>query len=824
MTPDFEVCKSAMEQLTNWAVLNVLEEGRNEATTRLHLIDRFLFECLGWAKEDCSSEESFEGTYTDYLLGTPSKRLVVEAKKEGVYFSLPAGFHNRSCEIKTLTDANPGIDKAIRQVLKYSQDRGIPIAAVCNGHQVLAFLGSRQDGVPPTEGRAIVFSSLEDMLTNFKDLWQCLSKPGIANFSVFAMLRTGGSQPPPAKLSDRIEPYPGFKSRNELQTELQILGDIFLEDIAKAPEIEDEFLKDCYCPSGALSQYALISKQILEARYSILFQRELEIPSLQGARTKSGLPDSLNADILAASVSRRPIILLGDVGVGKTIFIRHFIKVEAKEVFERALVLYIDFGKEPALAENLESFVLKRCASQLLKSYSIDIEERNFVRGVYHFELERFSKSVYSDLKEIDKSLYVQKEMQFLEKKLEDRDAHLRACLEHIMRGQLRQIVIFLDNVDQREFEFQEKVFLIGHSLAETWPGTVFISLRPDTFFRSRAKGSLTAYQPRVFAVAPPRTDLVITKRLRFAFNQLERQNRLPSFPEGLWLHSITLKNYLRVLLESFEGNEDLMELVDNLSGGNTRQALDFVAAFVGSGHVDTQKILASLEETGTYKVALHEFMRAVIYGDHEHFDPTSSPIVNLFDISTPDGREHFLLGILLSSVQRLGAMGAESGFVDSTKIYEFCQSLGYQPAQIQFAIERAQRKKLIEPSPRFHDTGGATSFRITTVGAYTSKRLAQHFAYVDAMIVDTPVTDGNLRKRIKDRRSIEERIARCEIFRDYLDTQFAPLVEKGLAFDWQTFSEALGVEIARIKSIAARKKLQRSNFPIRIAEEGDPH
>ncbi len=280
---------------------------------------------------------------------------------------------------------------------------------------------------------------------------------------------------------------------------------MFIEDVVQAPQLEDDFLRECYCLSGALSQYALISKQILQSRYSTLFEKELEVPELEPAQTKRGLSDDFTTDVLAASLKRRAIILLGDVGVGKTIFIRHLMRVSARDVFERALPLYVDFGKEPALAEDLEDFVLRRCADQLLKDHRIDIEENNFVRGVYHSELTRFRKGIFGTLAQTNPAAYGEKEIEFLREKLQNKAAHLRACLNHISKGHLRQIVIFLDNVDQRPIEFQDRVFLIGQSLAETWPATVFIFLRPDTFFESKTKGSLAAYQPRVFTIVPSR-------------------------------------------------------------------------------------------------------------------------------------------------------------------------------------------------------------------------------------------------------------------------------------------------------------------------------
>ena len=276
---------------------------------------------------------------TDYSFGSP-RRLVVEAKREGVYFELPAGFSGRVCKIRTVMEGHAAIESALRQTLGYCLERSIPFGAVCNGHQVIAFIGARSDAIPSIEGRCLVFQSLEDMVGDFRTFWDNLSKPGVLAYTLHATVKSAEMQPPPEKLSQRIADYPGFKNRNPFQTELKILGELFIEDVVRAPELEKEFLERCYCPSGALSQYALISKQILQARYSILFEKELGGASLHPVQDKQGLTEEFAGDILAASLKRRAIILLGDVGVGKSIFIRHLIRVAARDVFENALTLY----------------------------------------------------------------------------------------------------------------------------------------------------------------------------------------------------------------------------------------------------------------------------------------------------------------------------------------------------------------------------------------------------------------------------------------------------------------------------------------------------
>lgn len=45
------------------------------------------------------------------------------------------------------------------------------------------------------------------------------------------------------------------------------------------------------------------------------------------------------------------------------------------------------------------------------------------------------------------------------------------------------------------------------------------------------------------------------------------------------------------------------MEFVENLSGGNVREALVFLNTFVGSGHINTLKILDIEDEDGNYLI-----------------------------------------------------------------------------------------------------------------------------------------------------------------------------------------------------------------------------
>ncbi|HEX5310029.1 MAG TPA: hypothetical protein VFW38_13235 [Solirubrobacteraceae bacterium] len=303
---------------------------------------------LKWPKGQVSAEKSYGGSYADYSLGKPMTRIIVEAKRDGVYFDLPAGIGPGVVQLPTITEGSPAVGDAVKQVLRYCQDRGVPIAVVTNGHQVIAFMAFRQDAVPPLAARALVFDSLSAIREKFRTFWDNLSPVGAELLTLQGTVGDMRVQSPPQKLAARIPNYPGYWIRNKISTELQTLGDLILQDLVTAPELEPVFLDRCYLASSALSEYALVSKEILEARYSALESMESEIATSSVRDEDNKLSEDLKVDVTAASLASRPLILLGNVGVGKSIFIRHFIRIDAKDVMERSVVLHINFGGEPA--------------------------------------------------------------------------------------------------------------------------------------------------------------------------------------------------------------------------------------------------------------------------------------------------------------------------------------------------------------------------------------------------------------------------------------------------------------------------------------------
>jgi hypothetical protein len=124
----------------------------------------------------------------------------------------------------------------------------------------------------------------------------------------------------------------------------------------------------------------------------------------------------------------------------------------------------------------------------------------------------------------------------------------------------------------------------------------------------------LTAYPHKIFTISPPRVDIVIDKRLKFALDMAEGQIPLETL-DFVRVNARSLAYFLKALIVSLDQSEVLQEFLVNITGGNIRAVIEFVTGFIGSPNVDAEKIIKHMEDQGTYSVPIHEFTKTALLG-----------------------------------------------------------------------------------------------------------------------------------------------------------------------------------------------------------------
>jgi len=178
----------------------------------------------------------------------------------------------------------------------------------------------------------------------------------------------------------------------------------------------------------------------------------------------------------------------------------------------------------------------------------------------------------------------------------------------------------------------------------------------------------------------------------------------------------------------------------------------------------------------------------------------------NLFDVSQLDPKEHFLLPLATACVASPKSVGQDEGFAETAQVYETLQRFGYTPEQIDTAVIRGCEAGLLESVARRIPQGGhpmPTALRVTTVGLYHVTRLCCLFAYIDAIVVDTPILDDTCRSEMRNVFHLQDRIARVKRFQEYLNGCWEKMDSSSCSFDWNRISLELSADLQRVSNSA---------------------
>ena len=620
------------------STLHSLAPDANEATTRLHVIDTILFDVLDWQKEDVNPEQYCRAKgYADYVCTIEDQRfLVIEAKRSGKTFALSSdNLESRPYSFGFIASESKDAADALQQAIGYAATLGVPYVAITNGRQWLLTL-TFVEGKDLPDRLVYIFESLEAVESRFRMFWQCFSKTQLSRHEVDGALLDILLKPAPAKASTRIAGYPQPAIRNVFQNELSYILD-YVWQVMSQDEGSADFVNNCYVsPDNHKDTIALVKELIVKraAEDSVLTRHDIQ--------SIDKLPQQL-----AHLPSEKPFVILGQVGRGKTSFLKYLRHVAAKEQLSKFIQLDINFIDRPDDSSEIPAYIYDEIEKQLLDLYDIDIREDRFVRGVLHLELQRLKKTPRGKIANETPVRYQEYEVSEIERIVANRHAYLTRVFHHLKKGRQCSIAIFMDNLDRRKPDIQEQAFLRASAMSRDWASITFVCLRPDTFHRSKEGGVLDAIAPTTFTVAHPDLALVLKRRFSYAKSIADGKRLTSSITEGCHPHISVRLPDVSILLGSCEfaarKHHGIIPLLEAVSNGNIRRLLDFARAVLCSGHLDTKKILRIIKSDGSYTVPDFEGIKTLLYGEYKHYHDISSPFINLFDIMHAQRREHFL-------------------------------------------------------------------------------------------------------------------------------------------------------------------------------------
>jgi len=706
----------------------------NEADTRAKIIDFILRDCLGWSENFIKRENSNAAGYTDYeLLINDSPVLILEAKKSGEYFEIPKDKTNRAYKINGAISTTKKLMGAINQVQHYCTETGSKYAAVSNGHQFVIF-PAISIGKPWRDGFCVIYSSLNDIRANFSQFWNTLAYENVIDGSLISYIEKGKSVKKYKKILSEIYNPDQSWARNELYIYIQPYCDFVFSELLD--ETKTEVLKECYVYDRSSSPLTKEIKGYFADKLPYFAER-FKISQIYEDKVKAGKFQKEFAKRSTEIGTGSMMVLLGGIGSGKSTFIHRFFKVVIAKR-ENHLWFYIDFRSAPLDSDEIEKFIFEKMYEEYLRNYKSKLSK---ILNDISFKTDA------TDKKEFFKSLF-------------SLSTYLRFST-----------TIIIDNIDQHELRFQEKIFLTAHHIKDTLKTLTILALREETFVNSTKIGVFDAYYIQKFHISSPHFLSMIIKRINFTIKLINLTN--DKIPKD------KLVKYLIVIKESLgkrnKQSKQLVEFIDSVSVGNMRESLRMFNNFIVSGNTNIKEIFYKYDTTGSYQLAYHQFLKSIMLGEYRYYSQDRSHIMNVFDFDNSLTDSPFnvlrLLRYLDYRSNKRSKIG--SGYVLIDDLIKSFERKKKKKEVVIDSLLRLSGFNLIEFDNQSRtDIKSAIYAKITASGKYYLENIIKEFVYLDSIFIDTPISDlnclDNLRKSVNET-DLDKRIARTSLFISYL-------------------------------------------------------
>lgn len=759
----------------------------NEAETRFKVIDEILEKYLKWPKSKTCVEFFIEGNRADYILKNKANKpiLIIESKKQGVYFELPKtvnlakNFQKISVE-KLITDSN--VKEAINQVKEYCEDLLCQYGAITNGTVWIIFKTTPTNQKPWKKLPAFVIKSLDFFEDDFTTAINLLGYTSMVELNSIAS-NIGVNKKSYTEVffpKQQIASYDSPVNSNKYAGSLSSLSRKYLGPI---PFSDKEFMAKCYVSNKG--HYDELQKNVLG------FLNDSLTPYFKNQGFRE-FTDNIDGGAFGNNIVKtikqenldNVMILFGGRGSGKSTFLKRFLfhirPVEIDMFSEIALVDLIDSSQT---SETLTTEIWERVRKGVDRENIINAS-REEILNLFLIEFEIYKKQFLVGLSP-ESEEYQKLVRAFLSENINNTKLFCeKLSLKYKSRN--KGLIIFLDNMDQLNPDLQDLCYLTAIEIAKKLSCLVIISMREERFYIAKTKGALDAYHTPGYHLSAPVIPEVIIKRLIYIIEVLN-YTKDTDLEFGIKTDGDlkTIIDFLHICIYQLKNKEShLSRFLRFATHGDVRQALDFFRGFISSGYTNVVEI--SQHQYWTFQI--HQVIKPMMIPDRIFYDENLSRVPNLYRLRSDNNSSHFTgLRILSLLVQKFTSN--PSGFIDAKMFVQEFEEKYYLKDDCENHLDVFMKKGIIESSNRLEIYDENTDqIKITAYGHYLFDTLAFNFAYLDLVCLDSGVFNeelnnylaksGNIESKYKQENNIIDRmqlrIERVEQYIKYLEQQEA--------------------------------------------------
>lgn len=332
------------------------------------------------------------------------------------------------------------------------------------------------------------------------------------------------------------------------------------------------------------------------------------------------------------------MLLIGNVGSGKTTFIRYFkrkfLEENQPDLARKCDWIFLNMNVAPITHSEIYDWIKQDIITQLKTNHqNIDFSSIDVIKRIFRKEVHEFEKGLGQLIKS-NENEYNLKLYELLSSKLSDNTILLKHMLQYFKETEGSLPIIVLDNCDKRNKEEQLLMFQVAEWLRTTFKCLVLLPMRDSTYDQYRNEPPLdTVVKDLVFRIDPPDLLKVLQSRLNYIVRNIKPEGRTYVLDNGMSVEISysELIEYFKCILMAIRQNSMTLDIFYKLSDRNTRYGIQIFEDFCKSGHINSSDFLAMRTAGKEYTLPSYKFLNALLRKNRKYYNGEESNFINLF-------------------------------------------------------------------------------------------------------------------------------------------------------------------------------------------------
>ncbi|WP_459928176.1 type I restriction enzyme HsdR N-terminal domain-containing protein [Desulfosporosinus burensis] len=409
------------------------------------------------------------------------------------------------------------------------------------------------------------------------------------------------------------------------------------------PETEEDrvgIVKNAYILSSKREQH-------IEPMYKEI--KKIKLPSevnttLISTDEPAEIVDKLNKHIILHEQTYSLMLLIGNVGSGKTTFIRYFkeivLKEKYKELSNKSEWIFVNMNPAPLNRDEIYSWIKTKIIAQIKINYKeINFTNIETIKKLFKREISDFEHGIGQILKN-NEDAYSAELFKMLQQYTQDNETILKAILGYLKETKNKVPIIVFDNCDKRNKDAQLLMFEVAQWIRESYKCIVILPMRDSTYDTYKNEKPLdTVVKDLVFRIDTADLLKVLQARLEYIYRLRGTDQVSYSLEKGI---NVVVKNkeqieYFKCILLSIRKNRWIADIFYKLTNRNIRDGIQLFEDFCKSGHIKSEDILMIRTAKEDSHLPAHKIINALLRKNRRYYSDEKSNFANLFSAKFED-------------------------------------------------------------------------------------------------------------------------------------------------------------------------------------------